>query len=648
MESEATSSAPPSPSPPSFRGSPSSSGEEPPVEIRAEELQVLHEVVSEALLSRDGGVAERVALHAMHERTKDQVGRDDRGDTPGQGYVEKADTVPVPETLAEAEAEEHNETKSSHDDQGRHPHRREENGSLPSSTNKNDVSADPLIPSPTRSTATTTTNGDADANLSSSSLSSAAAVETSTSASTPWRDGVDLPSHYDFPPPSPHPAWSVSTASAEDAAQVEELEAQLQRDSTSENPFDSPSNTLASASEVFDVPPEPIEPAIERPPEWTESQWSLPGVPRDVREILLASLRHVDVAARVLDEVRADTITVPGLLAAAEASSAATDAAAPSPQHQAASDHQVLIAALSQAAAVAGDVVAERVAETQWALGVRERQLVAAQRHVLELEDTFDRQSYEYRQYAKDLRTYLNAVADAQVAERVAAHALSVELSRESERAATLADTERLQENVSALEATFEARAADLADARYAHALAAGVFALESALDAGRSFQGTLSALQIAAGTDEVVAAVMPTLKDVAGGGAIATHAELLAHLDDMEDELRALVLVSGSTGPPGLMVRVLGRAAAALRAGETTAGMEGAIRNARRDLARGRLVEAAQGVATVARGSAAEAAVRPWVAAVHARAEVDQALKLLRGHAEAQTVARLVEGGVA
>lgn len=49
-------------------------------------------------------------------------------------------------------------------------------------------------------------------------------------------------------------------------------------------------------------------------------------------------------------------------------------------------------------------VVAERVAEKEWELHERERMLADMVRYVRDLEDHFDRQRFEYRQFAKELR----------------------------------------------------------------------------------------------------------------------------------------------------------------------------------------------------------------------------------------------------
>jgi len=381
---------------------------------------------------------------------------------------------------------------------------------------------------------------------------------------------------------------------------------------------------------------EPEEPQVAREADYEAG--ALPAVPAETRRAVNAAVSALDVEARARG---AAELTTHALLERGRAGGVATGddwRAFENVMKQAEADRGAFQAALEGIGAAMSEVVAQRVAEKQWELAERERMLADACRHIVALEDQFDRQRYEFRRFARDLRSYLEAEANARVAETLAEERVRLADQANAERAAASRELDAVREEVNALHRAFELRSEDQRDLHGVLRLSHAALALRSSLEAGRGFRADLAALEELAGTDPVVAAVVPTLRDLRAGGSVATAGELARALQEVEGELRALCLVPGEVAQPGLLAGLLGRAAAALRAGSATTGVDGAVARAKRQLARGELVAAADTLEAAVAGSAAAHKLRPWVAAVHTRAALDQALEVLTAHAAVLT----------
>jgi hypothetical protein len=243
----------------------------------------------------------------------------------------------------------------------------------------------------------------------------------------------------------------------------------------------------------------------------------------------------------------------------------------------------------------------------------------------------------------ESLRSAMKNTVDA------AAAALAAE---EAERGATV---DALASGVDALAAAFIDGGVQRERAGMAHALALAALAFEGQLRRGRPFARELARVAAEAVDEPLLGDVAESVGDLAQRG-VATRDALAQQLPPLTAAVRRLALLPPSEQPlsaPRYLVAALAaalrlrepagdaaRARAWLWPGDKGGGIEGALARVAHAAAHGRLAAAADELEACARGTAAEAAVAPWVQAARDRARAEAALEVLRAHCTRLTVA--------
>ena len=224
-------------------------------------------------------------------------------------------------------------------------------------------------------------------------------------------------------------------------------------------------------------------------------------------------------------------------------------------------------------------------------------------------------------------------------------------VAEDAERGATV---DALASGVDALAAAFIDGGVQRERAGMAHALALAALAFEGQLRRGRPFARELARIAAEAVDEPLLGDVAESVGDLAQRG-VATRDALAQQLPPLTSAVRRLALLP--PGEPLSAPRYLAAAlAAALRLrepagdaararawlwpGDKGGGLEGALARVAHAAAHGRLAAAADELEACARGTAAEAAVAPWVQAARDRARAEAALEVLRAHCTRLTVA--------
>lgn len=204
------------------------------------------------------------------------------------------------------------------------------------------------------------------------------------------------------------------------------------------------------------------------------------------------------------------------------------------------------------------------------------------------------------------------------------------------ERTQRLVELDKVRLHVNALSDAFHRRSNEARTSSQAHRIALGILGLQRALEVGAPCGDQLRLLRGDCSQDEVLRTVLDTLPEGMLESGLPTVSELKARYERIKSRAEELSYFTEGTG--GMLALLMAKAATKLKVKSPLPSEQRSscslLDQAEDHLVLGQLPQAAQAVEAAARGTSAAPLVRSWVDQARARAQVDQAMRLLQAHA--------------